>query len=108
MRIIDRKEFLTLTPPFLYAKSLGNTGLIYNSLNVCEKIIQNDWFYINVNGLWEEWDGKDLKSMKFTPVVDEEGDHFSSRDGCFDENDMFIVWTKEEVEQIINLLSIIT
>jgi hypothetical protein len=109
MKIVKRNEFLKLPTPFMYIKcdKFGNTeGEL--SIN-CENINGIDWvvnsctFEPNFDDSGERYDilnGMTKDSSINIPVIDMN----TSRDGLYDEDQLFIVYTKEDFQLFVKTM----
>ena len=103
MKVVSREEFLALPEGTLYTKFMP---CYTEGLAVKHKSIPDDWFYTqliastdNCEGLDELCDGKELPFSA----------DWSSRDGAFDNDQMFIIYSTEDVKAFAEtLLGLIT
>jgi hypothetical protein len=107
MKIVDCKTFLALPPGTVYAKYAPS---YFEGLCIKGDTLPNgnDWFYQQIvdsirasdSGEWgalldeSETTGRELV-MDF---------NFEGRDGCFEDDQLFAVWSKEDVAQLIERL----
>lgn len=112
MKIVDRKTFLSFPEGTLYCKyesrTLGELQIkqetIWNNLEPEDHDLENDWFYrdlfsINGNSCIEIHDLLDVgEKGSEVPICANVG----QRDGNFDSEQMFAVFSKEEVKMIVN------
>ncbi len=110
MKLVDRKTFLALPSGTVYAKYepcyCQDIGVKHSTIG------DNDWAYTSVdtisfvdsNSSNELTDG--LLSMKVGDSINTEIIMDSAyRDGMFDEEQLFMVYSKEEVQSLIGLLT---
>lgn len=104
MKIVDRKTFLSLPENTLY-----NTyePCVFGPLEIKGESLSNDWFVQSLNTVnGRSSDDRDL----VLDEAEESGVSFSfdlnceGRDGCFENNQLFAVWEKEDVEALITRL----
>ena len=106
MRIVDRKTFLTLPSGTVYQKY---EPCIFSGLAIKRDSLENDWFLTSLDdaSFQNEWDSGDHFDLC---AVAESGENvpldydIEQRDGCFDDSDLFAVWTKDDVRGFISLL----
>jgi hypothetical protein len=105
MKIVNRKEFLQLPEHTLY--SLYQPCGIVDGLHVKHGTLTNDWIYTDLLG-----DIEAGKEAEFHEVFDEaeKGKVFTldyecgRRDGCFEEEQLFMVYGKSDVGRLIEKL----
>lgn len=109
MHIVDRKTFLALPNGIIYShyESLGTiTGL-------CQKTEtrNNDWY---CQDLIDSVDANDSNEFFDIMLAAEQGGSFKmdlnceERDGSFDELERFVIYNKEDLEQLVGELTEIT
>lgn len=108
MRIINRKAFLELPSGIVYCKytSLGCFG------DICIKgnsTGYDDWWYLNIVNGWEGCDGSadfhNLMSDAEGGAIDIRNDlECDSRDGLFEEDQLFCVYDATDIQDLINKL----
>lgn len=108
MRIVNRKEFLQLPSGILYCKYKHTSAY-----NICIKYDswKNDWLYQELSTLWSpnENDSSELynkldkaeSDSSYSFKQDLDG---SQRDGSFDEDQMFLIYEKEDIIKLIEKL----
>lgn len=103
MRVVNRKEFLEMPPGTLYRKF---EPVVFDELSVkLETLKTNDWVYIDLT----EPDTYDEFS-EFYFNRSQDGEPFridyevSSRDGFYDDEQLFIVYDQEDLKQLIRFL----
>lgn len=108
MRIVNREEFLKLPAGTLYAKyqSLGCWG----ALEIKEESTDfNDWYQYNLLNGWagcgssDQFYDKVMLAEKGEAQLSNDFD-CSGRDGLFDDDQLFIVYDKWDIEQLIKKL----
>lgn len=105
MRIVNRKEFLSMPSGTVYSHYMPQVS---EGLMIKGDTWTNDWLYqdllFNVEG-----ESSDEASDKLTDA-EENGTSFKldlncgSRDGMFDENQLFMVYEKSDIERLIEAL----
>lgn len=106
MKIINLKEFLKLPEGTVYVKF---DPVIFDELSVKESSISNlDWIYspiVNVDAI----DSTDIYGITNKSLV--EGSSFNldinstTREGMYDESQLFTVYEKSDVKQLIQKLN---
>lgn len=106
MKILNRKQFLALENDVLYSKyepcifqnpcikhqSLNSNDFVYQSLvDAIDSSSSDDW----ANKLFNAEQESISLNMNFD---------CAGRDGCFDDNQLFAVWEKEDVLALIEKL----
>ena len=105
MRIYSRQEFLSLPCPVLYMKWEQNNPSF--ELKVKHDNLGNDWCYVGVGDTYS----MEGKHLYLDDIFNESITNFDldlecgSRDGCFDDKEMFIVFEKQDIEKIKHLLN---
>lgn len=110
MRIVDRKTFLTLPAgtAFQKGKPWYWEGLCFKT----DDVFENDWRYLSIDSAdaessGEHWDRLEEMRVHGTsyPIDDS-----SSRDGSFDDQDLFLIyepadleWIKENIDRAIHV-----
>ena len=101
MRIINRKEFLNLPTPFMYVECDEHGNAVGDLSINCGNIKNVDWVYNsctfqpdfkNSNELFNGIDNMMANSSLDIPVIDMN----TSRDGFFNQEQLFIVFSKED------------
>lgn len=106
MKIVNRKEFLKLPENTVYSKFEPN---IFEYIQIKGESIEDiDWFFqpitdsIEVEGSYPAIHlDKAIKTGKSINM----DFNLQERDGCFDQDQLFAVWEKEDVIQLIARLS---
>lgn len=109
MRIVNRKEFLKLPDGTLYSSYYGSSA---SRLEIKEGgDWGNDWFYTNLLTLWSEAEsGSEDYFYKLSKAESNSNFSFSQdlesseRDGRYEEDQLFVVFEKEDILKIINKL----
>lgn len=105
MRIYRRSEFLKLPSGTIYAKG---EPWFFDGFNVKGYTIGNDW--AQLNPMWieardesEQWSRLDemLEHGASYPMQESFG-----RDGCFNEEDLFLVLEREDLEKLRAMIDI--
>jgi len=107
MRIIKRKEFLKMPSGTLYSYY---EPCIFRELNIKTSDstdYENDFVYFGLIGKFDTQDGKDDSEMcsrmelgESIPASFEE----TQREGLFDDDQLFLIYEKEDVEGMIKTL----
>jgi hypothetical protein len=105
MRIVNRNEFLKLPKGTVYSKyrSLG----MFNGLYIKGDTWTNDWIY---QDLLEEVECNNDSEFADIMLAAEDGAEFTfdlncgSRDGAFDDSDMFAIYDLRDLTPLINKL----
>lgn len=99
MKVVSRSEFLKLPAGTFYAKG---EPWCFNTLCVKDDSLDNDWYYLNpawvdANDSSEAVERLDemLELGKSHPMEEAVG-----RDGCFDMNDIFLVFERADLEKL--------
>lgn len=105
MKIVNREEFLKMHDKLLYQKF---TPLYFHD-SLCLKVenLDNDWTYIQLNGEIDSDSDSDYidklneyqlgKEFKFSMDT-------ICRDGCFDESQLFAIYDKDDIIQLVKKL----
>lgn len=108
MKIVNRKVFLDLPSGTIYAKY---KPICFEELCIKEESIgDSDWFYRSLTREIES-SGSD-EYMDLLEIARQNGIELpmvfdvSSRDGCFNEDQLFAVWSKDDVKGLISVLQI--
>lgn len=110
MRIVDRKTFLSLPKGSLYQKY---KPAITGSINIKDDNSgDNDWFYQAIDGVTSiNCDNTTDMFVALQNAVDK-GSHFDldldccSRDGCYEEDQLFMIWEKKDIQMLIDRLQV--
>lgn len=105
MRIVDRATFLALPPNTVFRKY---SPCFFEDLEIKGETWTDDYIYTDIQSLKEttsslQWSDAILLSEKTgqdIPLDFETG----SRDGCFDQDQLFQVWSREDVLGLIDRL----
>ena len=101
MKIVNRKEFLELPDGTLYAKY---APCYTEGLEIKGQTLEtDDWIHLSldlplVDDLFEF-----TTKMEHGESVPFDSDNYG-RDGCFDTDQLFLVWSKKDVQSLINIL----
>ena len=108
MKIVDRKTFLKLPPGTLYAKysSLGCWGDLAIKMDSTQ---YDDWYQYSLLNGWGGIDNSDEFMDKVRRAERGETElkndlECESRDGFFEEDQLFVVYDKADIEQLISKL----
>jgi hypothetical protein len=106
MKIVDRKTFLALPAGTVYAKYVPS---VFEGLCIKGDSLENDWFYQQIgadaidsmdSGDWgAKLDLSEQTGCELAMDFDCQG-----RDGCFDDDQLFAVFSNLDVEQLIERL----
>lgn len=103
MKIYKRADFLKLPIGVIYSKGKRN---YFDSFMVKTKNLENDFCYRDLMWFSSENEGDQLN--KFDKMIDEgislPINYAISRDGCFDEEDLFLVYEKEDLKEICKIM----
>ncbi len=103
MKIVDRKTFLALPENTVYAKFFE--GDTFNNLQIKGETWTNDFLYEDLNE-FDDCDSSEERYEKMERMV-KQGESFplrldsSSRDGLFEEDQLFAIYDKEDISKII-------
>lgn len=110
MKILNREQFLNTEPPVLYHKysANGNFSEMNIKMSGPKDGYSNDWIY---QGLADWPKGVDnTNDFMMTMIQFENGSEImfdlecEERDGLFEEGELFAVYDKADVEQLISKL----
>ena len=112
MRIVDRTTFLGLPAGTVYQKCMRHEGEIvhgiFSGISIKIHCFENDWVLITPepDPLTSEAGGIDVAAttealQKGSLPISFDGE----RDGCFDANELFLVWDSDDVQRWIERLS---
>jgi hypothetical protein len=106
VKIVSRKEFLTLPNGIVYSKyqTLGAIDGLYQKVETRT----NDWLYQDFLACVDA-----SSSIDFFDVMSsaEQGEHFSldlschERDGMYEESDLFVIYSRDDLHKLISSLS---
>lgn len=104
MKIYTRKAFLQLPPGAIFCK--GQKWFFQELCVKGETNIYNDFYFQNL-----QWIAGDSSEICFAQLDDmfENGTSYPMedtqiRDGCFNENDIFLVYEIDDLKQIIHIM----
>lgn len=102
MRIVNRTQFLALPAGTLYAKY---QPCVFEDLCIKGDSLENDWFYQDIVGAISSHDSGDFTDKLERARVDGESlpmDFYcQGRDGCFDSEQLFWVFERQDVGALI-------
>ena len=107
MKIVDRKTFLAMRGQVLFCKyrpcSFGDPAIKVE--NCGERDFAVDYMFDSVENSGSDDLFDKLESAERDPNLDLPLDlHYTGRDGEFDENQLFAVYTRRDIRQIIDRL----
>jgi len=106
MRIVSRSIFVTMPPPVAYQKM--KVGYVFEGLAVkTDTCGPNDWWYLSFDGIESHDTGEWVDRMR--KMCEDNTAHYPmersvSRDGMFDDSEMFMVYDREDIASIIEAL----
>jgi hypothetical protein len=106
MRIVDRKTFLALPENTVYAKFFH--GDSFNELQIKGETWTNDFIYEDLND-FDDHDTSEERYEKIDKMI-QNGEIFPlrlnscSRDGLYEEDQLFAIYDKEDITKIITRL----
>lgn len=106
MRIVDRKTFLSLPEGTVYCK-YTSCGSFYGLEIKCSSADKADWIYAPLTGEIDSEDSTDFQNKMFEY---ERGVEFrfdldvTQRDGFFEEGQLFAIYDKSDIQQLIDKL----
>ena len=102
MRLVNFREFLALPPGTLFSKY---EPIVFDHLCIKEESIPNDFFYQPIVDSIQFPRELTDAFLQLEEGIDIPVDMDSlGRDGCFDEDQIFVVWSHTDVEQLIKRL----
>ncbi len=103
MRIVNRTEFLALPSGTVYRCTAP-----HDVLSIKYDTWTNDWIYTNFQN-WESNDSGELwdreTEMINDPTVSYPLDLMTMRDGCYDENEKYVIYEQSDIDKIVAALS---
>lgn len=107
MKIINRKEFLAMPSGTVYAKF--TPADFFGDMCVKHDTWTNDWIYQTLND-FDNWHNSAERYIRIDDMVGNGVSYpllydSSSRDGFFDEDQLFAIWEKEDIVKLVNLLN---
>lgn len=101
MKIVDRKQFLSLPEGIVYSKyqSLGMISGLYQK----HRSYSNDWVYQDFLAMVDSEDSHEFTDIMFEA---EKGGKFTidldcaERDGSFEDSDMFVIYDKMDITRL--------
>jgi hypothetical protein len=106
MKVVNRKTFLDLPVGTVYCKG---TKWSFDNLSIkCGNVNDNDWVYLNP--CWIEADSGDDAFNRLEEML-EKGISYpmeggTSRDGCFDEDALFLIFERNDLKILFMLLQL--
>lgn len=107
MKIINREEFLKLPTNTLYCKfmkddSFGTLFIKLNSIN------NNDWYYQALSD-FDYYGNSTERYERINLMLTDQAEYplkldSSSRDGLYNLDDLFCIYSEEDIKEIIKLL----
>lgn len=105
MKVYNRKDFLNLPQGTIFCKG---TKWYFDNISVKGSSLNNDFVYVdlcnieaNDTGQWvDRLEESLLKGVSFPINKD------SARDGMFDDNSVFLVFEKEDLKYLIDIMKI--
>lgn len=104
MKIVNRKEFLALSPGTLYQKYkpcfCEGLEIKFNNVN------DNDWAVLHLDAiaLVPAGDPNAVDALLDANTGFRIDCSNIARDGCFDADQQFMIWEKEDIKDLIDLL----
>jgi len=110
MKIVNRDEFLKMPPGTLYSRAgyLPHAKYSFGELELKRDSFENDWWFIPLNDVASGADyisrlymidkmygGEDIDNPEYSQM----------RDGLYNENEKFLVWSEQDKQQLIDILS---
>lgn len=105
MKIVNRKTFLEMPPGTVYAKF---EPCIFGNLCIKDDSLSNDWFYQNIVDAIDVNDSGEFGDVLFR--ANDTGEsipmdfHCLGRDGFFDNDQLFAVFERKDIEALIERL----
>jgi hypothetical protein len=109
MKIVDRKTFLALPPETLFSKYGGPESCVIGELLIKGETWTNDFLYQEIVDSVNTDSGGD--AYEIIERAEKSGESFAmdfnclSRDGLFDQDQLFLVWEKADVDALKERLS---
>ena len=100
MRILNRKEFMEIEGQVLFAKYKPS---YFEELEIKVANCENDFTVDTLVWVYESFERIDA-AEKDSSIDLELDAHFTGRDGCYEEDQLFAVFTPDDVELIIGRL----
>lgn len=107
MRIVERNDFLTLPSGVLYRKYDGDDT--FGDLCIKLDSLDNDWYYIDVSE-FDDWDDSEERYDRLSDMQQDRDvsynlqNNVAERDGLFNDFQLFLVYSKQDVQTIISTL----
>jgi len=108
MKIVNKKEFLKLPENTIYC-SFDKNNFAFNGFAVKLESLENDWYYMDLTD-FDNWDDSEERIENIQKMITEGKEYplslnCSSRDGMFEDDEMFCIYDKYDVERIMSVLS---
>jgi len=104
MKIVDRKTFLAMPENTVFSKF---KPCIFEQVCIKENTFEDDFYFYSISSDAIDADGDDFSDkLMVNPLGTSLKMDFDvlSRDGCFDENQLFAVWEKQDIKDLISKL----
>ena len=105
MKLLTRKEFLELKENVLFSKYQPH---VFGYLSIKDKRIENDFLYQQICDSVECESSEDFDNILNKAHINKSSFDIDlgclSRDGCYDDKEMFAVWEKKDINKLINSL----
>jgi len=104
MRILNRKQFLAMPSGTIYSRY---EPIVSRDLEVKRDTLDNgdDWFYVSFIGSPEcENEAGDVEAYEKMLTEDVPIEPYQIRDGAFEQDEMFLVYTEADVSVILGLI----
>lgn len=109
MKLLTREEFLALKPPVLYSRHKNSNDPCPFGLELMIKSLENDWIYMDLVDQIEAHDSTEyfntLAGAELSNSFEFNGfSETCQRDGMFDRDERFFVFSKDEFSRFVNFL----
>lgn len=109
MKIVNRKEFLKLPSGTLYSRipKSKSRDYCFGVLELKRESLDDDWWFIALTDVQTEDDSESRFDMidKMYEGQDINNPEYSmERDGFYDEDEMFLIWSQIDKQQLLELL----
>lgn len=99
MRVVNRKNFLTLPAGTIYCKGVQ---WAFDGLCIKDDSLENDWIYLDP--AWasahDSGEATDLLQASLETGSSFAGEDAYGRDGCFDDKEVFLIFEKPDLEAL--------
>jgi len=107
MKIVNRKTFLELPSGTIYSEHYSGDG--FNNLSIKYETWGNDWIYMDIND-FDDCENSGERYEKIDKMRDEGAEYplnldTTSRDGLFEDEQMFAIYDENDVNKIIEVLT---